>query len=461
MEPPRRGTPRDRSRRSRGVFVERVAATLGVPLLPWTRHVARVAGEVADDGHRYRYRTVVVRAPRRSTKTTLVLATLLARAGELPGRRCFYTAQDRDTAARLYREEWDPMLAGSPLARELDIRRSNGSERIRWRRAGSTVALFAPGPRAIHSSDADTVVVDESSFFGDVRGRQLEQAIRPAQSHVSRTAQLWIVSAGGTHESTWLHRWLAVSAPDVAIFDYSADPDVDDLDDPATLARVHPGIGHVVDAATLWADRESMSRAEWARAYLAVSTGEPARARTLAYDGPRFAELATTDLDTAGMPAVIAFDTAHDRSAVAVVAGVLLPDRRVAVELVRMVPPSLAAEYLVTLRRRHRARLRADAHGPTTSLVDELRAAGTEVDVVTSSRMYAAAARLADAITAGTVTHTGDAMLVASIGDAERRKVGEAWSVARNGPGAAVTVAAALAHDGARAPVARVIVSSG
>lgn len=429
------------------------------PLMPWQRHVATVAGAVlepAADGRplQYRYRTVVLRVPRRAGKTFLMLATLLHRAGQYPRRRCWYTAQDRTHASRLFREDWAPMLDVPRLRPYVKTRLAAGSETITVRRPGSTIAVFSPGPRAIHSADADAVVVDEAWSFTDARGRELEQGIRPAQSLTTRTAQLWIVSAGGDHDSSWLHgyldRYRHDPDPSTAVFDYSASTD-DDIDDPDVLRRTHPAIGHTVRLETIWDDRETMTRAEWARAYLAVSTHAPA-ATSPAFDGAAFAALETPGISTTGRPAAVAFEVAHDRSGVAVLAGIPLDDGRAYLEVVKIIPVHAAAGYLTDLRRRHRAVLRADAHGPTAPLVDELRRRGTAVDVLTNAGAYAAVAALGDGITAGTVTHNGETVLTSAIGAAQRRRVGDAFTVQRGDMNAAVAMAAAVAFDAARVP---------
>jgi hypothetical protein len=346
------------------------------------------------------------------------------------------------------------MLDAPRLHPFVRTRLAAGSETITVRKQRSTIAVFSPGPRAIHSADADTVVVDEAWSFTDARGRELEQGIRPAQSLVTRTAQLWIVSAGGDHDSTWLHGYLERyrTSPDdsTAVFDYSAASDAD-IDDPDVLRATHPAIGHTVRLETIWDDRETMTRAEWARAYLAVSTHAPA-ATAPAYDGAAFAALADQSLITEGRPAAVAFEVSHDRSGVAVVAGVPMPDGRAAVELVKIAPMHTAAAYLADLRKRHRAILRADAHGPTAPLVDELRRRGTTVDVLTNAGAYAAVTALADGITSGAVVHNGDPALTDAVASAQRRRVGDSWTIARGDMNAAVGMAAAVAYDAARVP---------
>src|SRR5205809_710682 len=73
--PPRWATPRRADRISVGDGVDTVARLLRMPLLPWQRVVADVAGELVDGGGRFAYPLVVVVVPRRAGKTALTLAT--------------------------------------------------------------------------------------------------------------------------------------------------------------------------------------------------------------------------------------------------------------------------------------------------------------------------------------------------------------------------------------------------
>ena len=56
--------------------------------------------------------------------------------------RCWYTAHTREVAAKLFRDEWAPML--DPLARLYRLRKSQGSEGVHKRRGSSRLQLFAP-----------------------------------------------------------------------------------------------------------------------------------------------------------------------------------------------------------------------------------------------------------------------------------------------------------------------------
>ena len=171
--------------------------------------------------------------------------------------------------ARSGQEQVD-QLDRSPLRRLYSVRRSNGSERIRWR-TGSHHGITAGGETSGHGFTLDLAVIDEAWAQVDDR---LVQSFRPAM--VTRAdAQLWIVSTAGTDDSVFLRervddgraRVEAGEAIDVAYFEWSAPDDADD-DDPATWQAAMPALGVLIDLDTIASDRAAMDRAEFARAYL-------------------------------------------------------------------------------------------------------------------------------------------------------------------------------------------------
>ena len=85
--------------------------------------MADVAGELADDGVGFRYPIVVLAVPRRGGKSVAVLGVMCDRMEVINHARCWYTAQRREDAAKLFRDEWVPMLEGSPrLIRKYKLR---------------------------------------------------------------------------------------------------------------------------------------------------------------------------------------------------------------------------------------------------------------------------------------------------------------------------------------------------
>ena len=466
---PRYTTPRDRDRPTIGTTTAAHLARLRrARPYDWQRDVADVAGELNETGDGFRYPIVVLSVPRRGGKSTLTLAVNLDRMDLAGDARCWYTAHTREVAAKLYRDEWVPML--DPLARLYRLRKSQGSEGVHKRRGSSRLQLFAPNAGALHSTNADCVTVDEAWAFDSDTGEAVEAGIRPAQ--LTRPwRQTWIVSAGGTLESTWWDRWLIAgeqATPGVALFDYGADAAAPGYDpsNPAVWAASHPTAGVAFPLEVLaheWNTRRT--DADFERAYLNV------------WPRPSQAAAAGAGLDTdlwyaAAYPDVlarpvsaIAVDVASDRSraAIAVAAS---GDGGVVVEVIDARPGIgwVAGAVRDTRRAHPGATVVADSL-VAASIIGELNRAHVVVDPLGASDHAKACGTFVDLLAAGRLSHRAQAVLDDAVAGAARRPLGDAWlwSRSRSGvdisPLVAVTLAAYTAHTRRRGGQAAVIVS--
>lgn len=427
----------------------------------WQWAVAEVAGELADDGTGWRYPVIVLSVPRRAGKSTLTLAANLDRLDLVDNARGWYTAQTREHAAKLYRDEWVPMLA--PLDRLYRLRKSQGSEGVHKRRGSSRLQLFAPTANALHSTNADTVTIDEAWAFTIESGEAVESGTRPAQ--LTRPwRQTWIVSAGGTIESTWWDRWLCAGeagTPGVALFDFGADPTAADYDpgDPDVWRRSHP-VAHdpTVFAAlqTEWATRTDDAAFErpylnvWPRPSQAVAAGAGLDHNlwTAAGDGP-----------PARPPVAYALDVAADRSGAAIAAAAVLADGRIAVEIVDGRPGlGWIARAIRDLRTEHRGVPIVADSLVAASIVGELNRSAAIVEPLGASDHARACGTFVDLLD-GRLCHRSQAVLDDAVAGAARRPLGDAWlwSRSRSGvsiaPLVAATLAAYIAHT--RRPAGR------
>lgn len=468
---PRYATPRDPDRPTIGTTTAAHLARLRrARPYGWQRDVADVAGELNDDGTGFRYPIVVLGVPRRGGKSTLTLAVNLDRMDLIGDARCWYTAHTREVAAKLYRDEWVPML--DPLTRLYRLRKSQGSEGVHKRRGSSRLQLFAPNAGALHSTNADTVTIDEAWAFDADTGEAVEAGIRPAQ--LTRPwRQTWIVSAGGTIESTWWDRWLTAGeqkTPGVALFDYGADPTDAGYDpsNPAVWAAAHPTAGTAFPLEVLaheWNTRRS--DADFERAYLNVWP-RPSQAAAAGAGLDADAWQAAAHPDVIPHPvAAVAVDIAADRSraAIAVAARGELGD--VVVEVVDARPGVgwLATAVRDTRRRFPGAVVVADAL-VAASIIGELNRAQVVVDAYGASDHAKACGTFVDLLAAGRLTHRAQAVLDDAVAGAARRPLGDAWlwSRSRSGvdisPLVAVTLAAYTAHTRRRGGTAAVVVAT-
>ena len=422
---PRWATPRRPDRRTLGPKVAATARALGTPLMPWQQTVADVAFELDGRG-RLAFREVRVTVPRQSGKTSLLLAAMVTRAlaHDTP-QRIAYTAQTRQDARAKFEEHVD-LLDRTPLRRLYDVRRTNGSEQIRWH-TGSRHVLTANTDKAGHGMPLDLGVIDEA--FAQIDDR-LEQAFRPAMI-TKPSPQLWIVSTAGTADSVYLRRKVddgraRVTADDpgaVAYFEWSA-PDDADPDDPATWEACMPALGHTVAVEDIAADHDSMLPGEFARAYLNRWTRTTeAVIDPVAWSACRAPAAAVAD------PVALAIDVAADRSWATVAASDGLT-----VEVVDYRP---GTDWIVTrvdeLIARHRPSAVAwDPVGPVGSLDLYLEQVAGALTVRLGARdQTAACGGLYDAVTEGSLRHLGQAPLDDAVAGAARRTLLDAWAWAR------------------------------
>jgi hypothetical protein len=419
----------------------------------WQWDVAKVAGELNDDGDGFRYPVVLLSVPRRAGKTTLTLAVNMDRLDLSAEARCWYTAQTRETAAKMFRDEWVPML--EPLSRLYRLRKSQGSEGVHKRRGSSRLQLFAPTGDALHSTNVDTATVDEAWAFDIETGEAIEGGITPAQ--LTRPwRQTWVVSAGGTIESTWWDRWLQAgeqALPGVAMFDYGADPTAPGYDpgDPDVWAASHPTAGVAFPMRVLeqeWARRHDDAAFE--RAYLNVWPRPSSVLAAAGLDLAVWTAARHPDLAPQKVTA-IALDVAYDRSSAAVAVAGPNGDGTV-VEVVDARPGvAWVADAVRALRARHRGvPVLADAL-VAASIVAELNRARVTVDPVGARDHGSACGTFVDRLTAGTVSHRGQAVLDDAVNGAARRPLGDAWlwSRARSSADISPLVAVTLAGWGA------------
>jgi phage terminase large subunit-like protein len=427
-----------------GPAVAELAASIGLGLMPWQRLVCDTALEIDPHTALPAYREIRLTVPRQSGKSTLLAAVLGQRSLGWGGpQRCSYTAQDRLSA----REKWEEhvtLLERSPLRSLFTVRRSNGSESIRWRN-GSRWVVTAAMETSGHGQVLDLAVVDEAWSQVDDR---LVQSFRPAMM-TRPAAQLWVVSTAGTEQSVFLHdrvddgraRVEAGEMGAVAYFEWSADDDADP-DDPQTWWSCMPALGHTVTEETVRADRDSMDSAEFARGYLNrwAGAGKPVLDTN--------AWRAGID-ESSGFVSTPAFavDITPERSWSSIAMAGWRPDGRIHVELVDHRPGvGWLAERVRELDRKwHPWPLVLD--GPARSLEVELELMGVQIEVTTATEYASACGQFYDAVVEGTVRHLDQPALGQAVAGARKRPLGDSWAWARKAGGdVSPLVAATLAR---------------
>lgn len=272
--PPRYATARDRSYRTLGGRALQVAKAMGYDPMPWQQDLYATALEVDEDG-RYRYPLVVISVQRQAGKSAIVQPVFCHRAMTVPRARIWNTAQLRQDARDLWLDLAERAQT-SPFGDRLRRRDSNGQEQLTFPTLGTIRPFNALDKRSLHGKQADLVGIDEAWAFREDQGRDMLQALVPAQA-TRRGAQTWIYSAAGTAASTWFWPYIrdgragtADPSTRVAFFEYGIPEDTAgaDLEDLDLYARYHPAVGHTIDRSALESARVQIkSLAEFARAY--------------------------------------------------------------------------------------------------------------------------------------------------------------------------------------------------
>jgi len=408
--------------------------------MPWQRHVADIAYELAEHVDletgevvlRLAYREVRLTVPRQSGKTTLMLAAMTHRCMAMGDRqRVSYTAQTGKDARQKWEDEHVPALERSLFSDVIKVRKTNGSEAIRWPN-GSLWSLLATTETAGHGAQLDLGVIDEAFALSDDR---LEQAMKPAM--VTRPQpQLWIVSTAGTNDSLYLNEKIddgreraASGAPSaVAFFEWSA-PETADITDPDTWAACMPALGITVPVEAIRSDFESMREPEFRRAYLNQRQDRTATAPWQIISEDAWTACADPSSRIVGDP-VLALDVTPDRGSSSISAAGQRGDGKMHVEVIGCrVGTSWIFDWFGTEDRARRyPTLVVDPVSAAGALIPDLRNLGIRVVEINARDLVTGCGKFFDLVTQGDLRHINQAPLNGAVAGAKRRPVGGAWA---------------------------------
>lgn len=407
-----------------------MAERLGQSLMPWQRRVAAVGGELVEDPGSGllvpAYRDVIVLVPRQSGKTTLVLAWNLQRAlGWGRPQRIVYSAQTGNDARKKLIEDQAPIL--EPRKAKLGIRRilrGMGNEGVEFRN-GSRIGLMGSTEESGHGKTVH--LADKDELFADIDDRR-DQALIPAMATVA-DAQSLTTSTMGTDRSLPLNRAVqrgrqlvqAGAREGTAYFEWSADPDTDDPDDPDVWWRAMPALGHTINEETVRHARATLTDGEFWRAFLNVATTSDERVIPAA----TWDLVCRPDASPSG-DLTFGVDVNPDRSAAAIVA--------VSDGVVEVIEHRSGLAWVVD----RAAELDAKWSGPVwavdgrssspiASLVPGLRDSGLTVVEVAAGDLSAACGAFFDMIVDRRVEVRRHASLDAAVEGVDKRFVGDGW----------------------------------
>jgi hypothetical protein len=429
-------------------------------LYPWQRWLVIHAGELLEDG-RPRFRTVLVEVGRQNGKTEVLVVLSAYWLFVERVRLILGTSTTIDYA----REPLDKMVAlvqGCGLRHRVTprwVRQTNGQVRATTA-AGCQYRVAARGPGAGRSLRIDRFLADELREHHDYK---TWDAAYNAMSAVAGAQAFALSNAGGV-DSVVLNdmRDLAVEGGDdtLGYFGWTNPAGADPLDVDA-IAQANPSLGHSeLRLDTVLSEARAAVRVGGPkltghlteRMCITVPTLDPAI-------DPRSWAACRDDGDLSGARRRLAamIDVSPDARHATLVAAGVLADGRVRVEPVAAWagPDAVAAagRALPGLLRRVRPRVLGWAPtGPGAELAADLidrpgfPPPGVELRPITGD-MAAACMALRSQVNARRVAHSGDPLIDAHVGAAERLPIGDRWVFHRRGRGhvdAAYAVAGAV-----------------
>lgn len=429
--PAKHATLRNPAHATDGGRIAKVAAGLGVPLLPWQRQVVDVATE-RDAAGNLVYEVVFVTVPRQSGKSTLVWTLITDRLLTLRNAQLFYTAQTQQDARRRF-QDLEKMAQDSPFSSVLRFRHAMSDTGAECIYTGTKASTFAPGFKALHGETPPLVVLDEifahSLELGDA---MLEGAIIPAQQTLAGRRQVWLISTAGTAESGFMRKWLDIGRrgdrPKMAFFEWSM-PDGVDAYAVETLEAFHPAVGHLVTAQDLL-DSRPASHAAWLRGFCNVwlEAADP----LIPLD--EWDALPATVAPPNRSDVTLAFEAELDSSSASIVAAWRDTNGDPHIHTVRTAPgTSWLGPFLETLAADWRPRaIAADNGGTTRRLADDLENHGLDIQRITATDFASGTGTLLDAARTGTLHHDGGPSLRRGVAAAVLHRTGDTARISRH-----------------------------
>lgn len=439
-------TPRTPSRPTYGGQVAKIAAAVGTPLMPHQRHILDVALEVLPDGS-WAFPDVVETVQRQQGKTAKDGPTGMHRVITRKRARCWVTAQTRQDARDNVIDDFGPMWESSILGPLATVRRSQGSEGLYRRKAGSFLRVFAPGEEAVHGKANELVTVDEGWAFTLLEGRALDQAIGP--TFLTTGGQYFRHSTAGTDASQWLKadvdRGRAAAkaglTEGLAYFEFGLPDELEDsvregleqgVDTPEWTAAVQtlidhmPAKGYTLKDRVVFSEARKMDPGGILRAYGNKWT------RTLEHVIPTDAwRAARRDaLPRPTVPVAFAFVCMPDRSRAAIVAAWREPNDPTARWRVIDERPGtgwVVDRMAALIDERTPAAVGYDRYGPATDIGDALERRGYQLRTVTYAEMATASIATLAAVAEGELVFVAHPALDPMPELAAKKQLGTRW----------------------------------
>ena len=401
---------------TRGGEIAELARRIGQPLLPWQELILNDMSVIDEDGM-FIKKSSLFTCARQSGKSHMMRMRMLAGLFCFGEENILMMSSQRKMAIRSLEimvliVEKNDFLLKQVKGGKIDTawRRTTGNEGLHLEN-GNRIEVVAANSDSARGLTADVLWIDEL--------REVSEAAMDASKSTTLTrpnSQRFYTSNAGTVESEVLinMRERSMSKPprSLGFYEYSA-PENCEIWDRKAWAMANPSLGILIS-------EEAIEET------IATSTNVAARTETLCqyvntgltspWTPGSWEDLADKDMVMSpGMTVMFAFDVdPHTRRSASLVAGALLPDGRVALQLLQTWESLIAVDELqiaVDIKKKadewHPRLVLHDSY-TTAAIAERLRNSGVAVEACVGAQFYTACSTFKDAIDNKRVVHSPD-----------------------------------------------------
>ena len=404
---------------TRGGEIAELARRIGQPLLPWQELILNDMS-VVDEHGMFIKKSSLFCCARQSGKSHMMRMRMLAGLFCFGEENILMMSSQRKMAIRSLEMmvlivERNDFLLKQVKGGKIDTawRRTTGNEGLHLEN-GNRIEVVAANSDSARGLTADVLWIDEL--------REVSEAAMDASKSTTLTranSQRFYTSNAGTVESEVLNnmRERSMSKPprSLGFYEYSA-PENCDIWDRKAWAMANPSLGILISE-------------EAVEETIATSTNVAARTETLCqwvntgltspWTPGSWEDLADKEMVmNPGMTVMFAFDVdPHTRRSASLVAGALLPDGRIALQLLQTWESLIAVDELqiaVDIKKKvdewHPRLVLHDSY-TTAAIAERLRHSGVAVEACVGAQFYTACSTFKDAIDNKRVVHAGQEAL--------------------------------------------------
>ena len=401
---------------TRGGEIAELARRIGQPLIPWQELILNDMSVIDEDGM-FIKKSSLFTCARQSGKSHMMRMRMLAGLFCFGEENILMMSSQRKMAIRSLEimvliVEKNDFLLKQVKGGKIDTawRRTTGNEGLHLEN-GNRIEVVAANSDSARGLTADVLWIDEL--------REVSEAAMDASKSTTLTrpnSQRFYTSNAGTVESEVLlnmrERSLNKPPRTLGFYEYSA-PENCEIWDRKAWAMANPSLGILISEQAI-------------EETIATSTNVAARTETLCqyvntgltspWTPGSWEDLADKDMAmNPGMTVMFAFDVdPHTRRSASLVAGALLPDGRIALQLLQTWESLIAVDELqiaVDIKKKcdewHPRLVLHDSY-TTAAIAERLRNSGVAVEAVVGAQFYTACSTFKDAIDNKRIVHSPD-----------------------------------------------------